>query len=236
MNFEEINALTFESTYTVLLDRILDTSVVPRGEVNYGLHENETLSFYDRILCHPSLVKPSKELMDAELVAYKQELTEYEQARLDELARVEAIKDRFEALNDVHGAFLQAGFNVRNPAKELERIILEDNNDMLDALESADVDFQDVIEDQKFDEYASKVVDIVNMCVKIVIKHNLKNGLSTSQKDQQKASHADLFGDLNDYRPAKFKVKLAASTPDGVVVTQAMKDELLTYLSANAIN
>lgn len=237
MTFEEITALKIEDVYILLLDRILDTSSVPKGEAFVSLHENEELPFYDRILIHPSLVKPSLEVLNQELAAYKSELEAAEQARLDEIARVEDIKTRFEALVDVRGAIFKAGLDIPNPLIELKRIIAEDDTERLSLLESMDALYQsEDLPKQQVKRAASNILRIINGCVEIVIFHNIANGLSTAQKDQQKADHAALFQHLQDYRPAKFRQAVEALVPNGVETTQEMKDELLAFLTANGIS
>jgi hypothetical protein len=236
MTFEEITNLTIESTYVILLDRILDLSPVPNGEQFVSLHENEELDFYDRILLHPSLVKPSLQVLQAELASYKSELEAIEQARLDEIARVEGLTNRFNALVDVRGAITKAGLEIPNPAIELKRIITEDDTERLSLLESMDAAFQaEDVPKQQRKRLAQGLLALINGLVQIVIEHNLANGLTSAQKDQQKADNAELFQHLQDYRPAKFKQAVDAVVPDGVLVTQDMKDELLAFLAANGI-
>ena len=236
MTFAEINNLTIEQTYLVLIPRILDLSVVPAGEPHVQLHENEELPFYERLLLHASLVKPSEQVFSNELDAYKQELTDAEQARLDEEARVNALQARFDALGDLRGAMGKLGKGDVNSKLEMKRIIEEDDTAALDALESADVDFQNDIEDRNANEQAKKILALINQCVKVVMKHNIKNQLSAAQKDQQKTDHAALFQHLADYRPGKFKSALDGVQPDGTIVKQDLKDELLALLASYGVS
>jgi len=239
MTFEEITALTFESTYPTLINRVLDLSVVPSGEAPYSLHKNEELGLYERILFHPTLVKPSMEVFNAELADYKSELEAAEQARLDEIARVEDITNRFRALGNLRRAMEKADKNVPNPELLLKEIIETDDTQTLSALESYNIEAESEKAEKKAKEQlkatARGLLSLINGLIEIVIENNLANGLTSAQKDQQKVDNAALFQHLQDYRPAKFKQAVDAVVPDGVLVTQDMKDELLAFLAVNGI-
>ena len=233
---ERIQALTIEDCFVLLLGRIIDITGVPHNEPLYVLDLDESKTFYERVILHSSLIKPSLQLFSDELIEYKGELTDAENARLAEVARIEDIKTRFNAISDIRGAIGKAGLSIQNPAKELERIIEENDQDRLSAIELAWTAFQseDLVENQQ-DEVADKLINICHGCIKIMMKHNLKNGLSAAQKDQQAVDYASAMNALNSWRPGKFKSEITALTPDGTLVKQDLKDELLAYLTGNGI-
>lgn len=239
MTFQEIDELTIESALPTLIERVLDTSVVPKNAPLFMLDKDLSKLFYERVIFHQNLVKPSLVILEAELQELKNELTDIERARIDEINRVADIRSRFNAISDIRGALNKAGLKIGNPALELKRIIEENDQFRLSALESAFSEFEAEQNEakQKKEEMkiANALVDICLECVKIVMKHNIKNGLSKEQKDQQALDYSDLFDSLSKWRPGKLKSSISATTPDGVLVKQDLKDELLNFLSESGI-
>jgi len=239
MTLNEISNLTIESTLDVLLRRILDTSNLPDGAKVYMLDLDENIPFYDRILVHQSLVKPPLPNLQAELTQYKQELAAVEQERLDEIARVQELTSRFNAIPDIRGAIQDLNAEIPNPALELKRIIGENDTAKLVQLEASSSSFQQKLADKATLKEQSDMVDglveICLSCIKIVMKHNIANSLTKEQKDQQATTYADVFTAIRDWRPGKAKSLITALNPDGTLVTQALKDELLTFLTSKGL-
>lgn len=239
MNFDEINQLTVEKTFPELLSRILNTSSIPEGEPLFMMDLDESKSFYDRIIVHQSLVKPPLSNLEAELTELKSEKTQAYQDYIDELARVEDIKTRFSAIKDPHSVFARLSKDIVNPALEMERIIKEKDEPALAQLESEFAAQQAERAEQATKDakmaFAKGLVNTVHGCVEIIMKHNIDNGLSKTQKDQQASDYSDAFNALKDWRPGKFKSAITVLTPDGTLVTQELKDELLLFLSESGI-
>ena len=59
---------------------------------------------------------------------------------------------------------------------------------------------------------------------------NLQPGRTSEQTDAMSSAFAEVKAALEDGRPNKAKALIQAATPDGVVVTQAMKDAALSLL------
>jgi len=137
MNLNEIENLTVESALYELLYRLVDFSQVPIDEDAFDMF-GEGLSRYEQLNVHTSLQKPTLQDFEDELVAYKSELVVEEEARLAEVARVQDIQDRFEALKDVTGALFTAGIVCCNWALERDRIINDNDQIALEAIEAAD--------------------------------------------------------------------------------------------------
>lgn len=120
MTLEKIDSLTFEDVGIKILRRLLSDSfhLVP---------ENEEWVEADLTL-HPALPVPTQEEIDAELTAYKAELRATEEARLAEVARVDAIKARWEAIEDAPyllSLFIPSPINAE---LELAKIIESDDS------------------------------------------------------------------------------------------------------------
>ena len=235
MTHEQISALTVENSIGVLLDRILDLSSVPQGENWFALHEDDSKPFYDRIILHPTLVKPSLQLINDELTDYKAEETAKEDARLAEVARVQDIKDRFNAIEDIRGAFEKASITAKNPALELKRIIEEDDQTVLSSLESAATEFNSDKNKKKNREDKKKLgkiaVKACEACLELIAGFNITRSLTAAQKDSMATTYAPLLEALNQKRPGKFKSLVEGLTPDGTLVTDQMKTELLEELA-----
>ena len=59
MRIKEINNLTLEITIPTLLDRLLDFSLTPAGELPYTMIDDDTLSVFNRIFMHVKFTKPT---------------------------------------------------------------------------------------------------------------------------------------------------------------------------------
>jgi hypothetical protein len=240
MNFEQIDALTIEQTFSTLINRILDLSVVPNGEPVYQLDQDDSLPFYDRVIMNQALVKPPLSNIQAELVEYQNELRVVEQARLDEIARVEAIKVRWNAISDVRGALSEAGISdVPNTAIELKRIIDENDEARLSLLESSaaawdvKVAAQAVKNSRKNAGKAARKVceDVIDL----IAGFNLERSLTTEQITQMQSTFADANALLKNNQPWGAKAAIEAITPDGTLVTQEMKDAALAEFAESGL-
>ena len=65
-----------------------------------------------------------------------------EQARLDEIARREALSQRLDSLKDARMAVYKAGLDIPNLALEFVRIINDNDETRLQLLEEKDAEFQ----------------------------------------------------------------------------------------------
>jgi hypothetical protein len=237
MTFEQIELITIEQYLGLLIGRILDLSQVPEGEPVYMLDQDEELDFYERIIVHQSLVKPPLENLEAELAQYKEELRVAEQARLDEIARVKDIKDRWSVITDIRGVIDAKTWP--NPAKLLEKIIKEDDQAELSNLENLWsiylVDKAAKDQEESRDQAIEHLFETIQGCIKMVALDNIARGLTSQQKDDQEAMYSNLFKALKDYRPAKFKSLLVEVVVDGTLVNQELKDNLLAYLASRGL-
>lgn len=121
MTFEEINNLTLVEVKPILVYRVLadPTIAITQALVDsYSDTDPDLLTEFD---------------------IYKAELTTVEQARLDELARVAALKARFDSVDDIRLALVEMGRTDANIAILKRDIIKDDDTTLLSALEAADV-------------------------------------------------------------------------------------------------
>lgn len=239
MTLAEVAALTIEDTFDTLFVRIMDESLTPAGESAYSVLDVGTDFYDDKVIFNQVYNKPPRAVFDAELVTYKAELSTVEQARLDEIARVDDIKARFAAISDLHYSFSEAGKVVPNPVTQLQRIIDEDDQTYLLEIEAGWVSAQTKMQVTERIESKKKIgriaASVVQDVLDVIAGHNVTNGLTVAQIDQFESTHTQILGALQSKRPAKAKGLIQAVTPDGTLVTQDMKDDVLAVFSSYGI-
>lgn len=233
MTLEEIAALEIKDVFQLLLSRIIQIPADLDGPI-FMLDQDESKDFYDRVIMNTDLVKPSKELFDDELAEYKAELSAVEQARLDEVARVEDIKSRWGAIEDIRGAIAEAGIDVPNPAIEIKRIIEENDQAQLSLLESkgADAkvkaDLQKSREERK--ELGKKKRRACEGALDVIAGYVDQSELDDAQIAQLESDFSQIAQMLRANYAATVKPLIEALSPDGVLVTQELKDDILEEL------
>lgn len=65
---------------------------------------------------------------------------------------------------------------------------------------------------------------------------NITRGLTEAQKDQLALDTAAIMTDLQQHRPGKAFQKILAFTPDGTLVTQQMKDDIIAIFAEYGIS
>jgi len=144
MTLTQIDNLLLSDTILQVLQRFMaeeDWAQTPEGELWYiDLGEEITLP-EERFNINPAIKTVSSAQILNEFEAWKQELRDQENARLAEIARVEDIKARWEAI-DPRMALHRAGINLPNLALELKRIIQEDDQVRLTLLETKHAEWQ----------------------------------------------------------------------------------------------
>lgn len=239
MTLQEISELTIEKVFADLFNRIIDLSNLPAGSPAYQMDLDENKSFYDRVIVHQSLVKPSLELFEAELEELKSELNAIENARLAEIARVDDINSRFNAIPDIRGAIVKASLDIPNPAIELKRIIEENDQDRLSALEASgaqfDLEYSKKLEIDSKVAIGSKVKSIAEGLLSIISAHVIENNFTDDDDDTLIANHGDIFQALQSNRITKAKGLIQAIMPDGTLVTSGLKQRLLDFYAQNGM-
>jgi len=203
------------------------------------LQEIQNLKFEDVeesiLLLRLNKDEATTEELQAEFLIYKEELESWEN---DRLIKVD-MRNRLDAIKDLRGAFHEADMIISNPAIEVKRILAEKDESTLIILELSYQEFLtsqelQAVKDQE-DALADMLVDLCLGCVKIVMKHNIKLRLTGEQKDEQKVKYLDVFTALADWRPGKFKKAVILMEPDGVLATEEMRNDLLSFITKHGI-
>lgn len=135
---ERIQALTLNdlSSFIQVLNRIIDFSIVIENDISiddpvYKLDDQLGADLYDQLVLHSSLVKPELSVFESEFLVYKQELIDAENARLVEVARVNDIMSRWQAIEGRDAgipAFHSIISNQSNPHLYFKEQILDEVN------------------------------------------------------------------------------------------------------------
>lgn len=243
MTLEQIENLKLDCSCAFLMvDRILSAQEIPDGEKHYEINEsfysdveNNQANYLDFVTVHESLEKPTYEQVVAEFSVYKIELIVEENARLDEIARVQDIKERWDNIDDITGAFYKAEIVVGNPALELNRIIEENDQSLLSQLESSYAVFKSENSSRKIDLLKIKKGQEARMKCQNVLDYiageNLERELTIEQITQMQTAFSEIESALRAGRPDLATMAANASTPDGIIVTQELKDKVIGLLS-----
>jgi hypothetical protein len=171
-----------------------------------------------------------------ELQLYKQELIEIENARLAELARINDIKSRWNSMPDIRLALTSLGNYIPNPAIELKRIIAEDDQDYLAQLESAYVIESNNLANKAIKEQRKNSGRIAReaclSALDIIAGYNIERNLTKEQKDQMLVNFSGILQALQSNRPGLALALITATEPDGVLITQEIKDEVIADLNS----
>ena len=241
MTLTEINNLTMNDVIEILLQRVLDYSVLGDGDQPYILDplvdENDVRTFLQRVSFNTKLIIPVdlEAQLNAEFLVYQQELLNEENARLAEIARMQDLKDRVKALKDINRTHFNLNPDIPNVTLWIKENIYEadptsaENN--LQALETEDANVKtakdaQVVIDNKVatGQFVRKVCSYI---LDLVIGNNKEKNLTEAQLNQMEVDYANVFKHLQNYRPIDAKNAIVAMSPDGTLVTQADKDEYL---------
>lgn len=240
MNLDDIKLLTIETTFDLLIGRLVDFSKVPDGEVRYKISNEEDKDFYERITIHKSVKLPTQKQFEEELELYKKELTKKEEARLAEIERVEKLKQRLAAITDIRGAFAGAGVKVSNPALK-EREIIESNDvSLIKKLEQYNEKMKQVAAKEKVKAPRLAIGKAIRlMCnefMDLVLGYNVERNLSAEQVTEMVITFGPILSLIQVFRPGEARVLVEEVKPDGILVTQEMKDDLLEVLDLERLN
>jgi hypothetical protein len=158
-----------------------------------------------------------------------------------EIDRVTGIKNRWHSIIDIRGVIALASLDstIPNDAKELIRIINEDDTTQLEYFESlaVTVDADRVImkaQESKQKDGAKKR-ELCYGILDLISEYNGENSLTEAQLDSMEVSFAQILVALQNVRPVKAKNLITALTPDGILVTQNMKDDILSIFTRYGI-
>lgn len=173
--------------------------------------------------------------LEAELDLYKQELIAEENARIAEANRIRDIKERWSAMPDIRLAFNEIGSSVANPAIELKRIIAEDDQQMLSDLETAYVVALNKIAEERSKNAIRENGKMARECcfeiLDVIAGWNIQRNLTKEQKDNMVVTFAQPLQALQVYRPGLAKSLIEEITPDNDLVTNEMKEDILSVFT-----
>ena len=146
------------------------------------------------------------------------------------------MKQRLDAVyqNDIRGLFEENGDNIRNPAIEYNRIINELDEDKLIRLEEAKISYdkkQLAIKNRSLKKRQGRIVRrVCSGVLDLIAGYNLDRSLTSAQIDSLKSTFSNIKTYLQDNQPWAAKVLIEAIEPDGILVTQEMKNDVLDEL------
>lgn len=237
MTLTDINNLNFETSHMIALSRMLDYNLVPEGEPAITIDPDDTKTTYARIILHANLgIKPTKAAITNEIEVYKSELIVIEQARLDELARVQNLIDRIAALDEPDYAHAVLNSSIPNAILHRKVTILKNANHAeaeanLVILEAKDVELASLKAAKEANMVKKKLGKIKRkVCEEIlnlIAGNNSEANLSEAQIDSMETLYTDITTALRSSRAKKAKRLITEATPDGVFITESFKTLIL---------
>lgn len=167
----EIVDLTVENSFEILLNRLVDFSVITNGEIKF-IFIDGVESKYDRLILNSLIIKPTLAEFETGLLAYKDELTIAKAAAearaildAEEAARIADWTARLDALPNLKETMVAYNEDQPNPATYKLKFIAEKALVDLEAFEALSLSLWDaytadkVIKDAKLADLDAKVKD-----------------------------------------------------------------------------
>ena len=231
MTLEQINTLTIDDAALTVLVRLLGS------EADISIPEGlESPTYADYVVV--GATKPALEAAQAELAVYKQELTDAENARLAEVARMDDINARLGAMDDSRAAFYSINPNIPNAALWIKENILTADavsaEANLAALEAADVSVKavkDTVEARKVIKEKGRLA--ANACAAaMALVNGYGQDLSENDEAALMANHGAALQLLQLNKAWSFKSYIEAiDTSADPVITAQMKQDFLDELA-----
>jgi len=231
MTLEQINALTLENSFYTILYKLVDFSGF--NEKAYNISEDTSLSMYDRLSLHVSLVKPTLLEFEAEFALYKQGLIDEYNARLVEEARVLDIKTKYSSIESfIHTLKVGTSYeNEPNPASILSDILTFDNQVDLDSMLAKLPGVIALEEGRKLrkikKEVGRKQKLACEECLSLIRGYN--EGKTDTEIDSMLTTFASIYSALIQHRPTKARTLIESVPNDGII--DLLKQDLLEELS-----
>lgn len=183
----------------------------------------------------PIIPKPSLAEVMAELANYQEELQGDEDLRQAEADRIADIKARFANVKDFHACMKEKGKEFSaNPALVLKRILEENDQELLTALEEGHV----IVKGKKDSELVranrknlgAKKKEVCTALLDIVRGFNSESEASEEAIDAMEEGFDSIFNALNKGRPSKARRLIELVTDPSVAELKVLLLEELTEL------
>lgn len=234
MTLEEINALALTDGYRFQMALRLIAGLIPQGEEPWTFPENSDGSYAVSIF-NAAVLKPDEPTLAAEFEIYKQELRDELAAAQAEAVRVAAINARWNAMADIRLGLAGANIVVANPETERLRIIVEDDTEALDAIESAYGAAVTALGIRAADNQLVAIGAVTSSrtarAFAYIAGANVSRGFTLAQIDAMEQLFSAPLNALKNGRPDKAAALIASITPDGFYVTTEIKARMLAILS-----
>lgn len=142
MTLQEIDELELLDVAGYLLGYMLDLELLPPDEPLYTISDDEVAPYF-RIIVNPVYEKPTQLELNAQFSAYKQSLTDMENARLEEVARRDDLRSRWQTISDKNAVFA-AVFPSLSNRKVWFRDFLNDTNHEAVELKMVEIEAKNV--------------------------------------------------------------------------------------------
>ena len=238
MNLEQINTLILDDIFCIILKRVVDFSSIPKDEVPFSFSD-EGLSTYDRLIVHNNVIKPTLEALEADFLIYQESLRIEEQERLDEIDRTTALRVRWDALYLIdpgHPEFFQVISNESNAHKYMKNLIYDKSlsaevETLMQALEAQSAELVAIAEVKKVKkdrrDLGKKARSVCEDVLDTITGYNISRSWTTEQINQLKVTFSEVKSYLSDGQPWAAKALIEAIEPDGVTITEAIKQDIL---------
>ena len=176
------------------------------------------LGLYERLLIDN---KPELSVFESALITWK----------AGQLAEV-AFQDRVKALpNDIRMEAVKCNLNQPNMALLIKHIKENKDHEKLSCLESKKIEVANEVQAEKVRSNRVKkgrqAREFCNMILDMIAGFNLDRGLTEAQIDDMETTFVKTQKALQSGRPDKAKKEIVKINPDGILVTQEMKDAVL---------
>ncbi len=236
MTLETINNLTVEETFDTLLNRLIDFSIIKKGEMKF-IFADGLGTKHDRLILNSRITKPQLSDFEAELLLYQEELRFAlgkaeleEELRKKEEARISALQIRIDAVPNMRECVSHLSIDAPNIA--IFRVLLLDEEDLLIQIETISPSLSALqAKKEVIANTIKKGKDTKEFCNKIlhfVAGSNVDSEATDEQIDKMLADLEPIEKALKDNRPMKAKALIEAITDENYLVLKTIVLELYT--------
>jgi len=215
MTLDEINNLTLNDVFEIILNRIVNFSTIPKNEIKY-IFADTLLSKYENLILNSKLLKPLLSVFELDLEAYKEELRIAEAERIVKDNEARQIAEHRAAMLERWNAItnLRECVNDSNLAIYINDNLLDES--LLASIETLSAELA-LAADQKTAienriKKGKEVKEFCEMLINLVAGANIEGNKTIEEVDAIQAALAPIETLLNYRRPAKAKELILAIT------------------------